>query len=424
MKRSFLFALLIFILTACAGSAVEPALTDHKLPTSVEVTFNVLVPANTPAGEGIFMTIVDDVTGLGYNPQATVMETSGDNTYAVTVSVPTGTLMKYRYVRQSAAGFVDELGATGQAISYRTYLVDGPGHVSHDIVPAWADLPTSELTGQVSGQITSAATAAPISGLSVNISGLQTSTDGEGRFIIAGLPQGLHDIVVFAPDGAYQTFQQGALVAAGAETPSAMQLIPTTMAAVTFVTQPAENSPSAVPVYMLGNAAGLAGKPQLTVLEDGSYSLTMQLPTGIDLRYKYTLGDGFWNAEHTADGSFLLRQLIIPAGTSSLVVNDTVPGWVAGSSSPVWFDLNSPTPTGQVYLQFKLIDWVPALPMWNLGSGHYAYVLYSPTNILDALEYRYCLDAACTMLEPNAPVRTFSGNQASIQKIEDSITGW
>jgi hypothetical protein len=423
MKRIAFLSLFALLLTACAGEA-QPSLTDYVLPAEVEVTFNVLVPAGTPAGEGILLTIVDDLTGLGYNPQPAAMQPSGENSYALTVSVPAGTLVKYRYVRQTSAGFVGELSAMGQAIAYRAYLVDGPGHISHDVIPAWEDLPSNEATGQVAGLITSAENGAPLGGINVNISGLQTVTGADGRFLVAGLTQGLHDIIVSAPDGLHRSFQQGALVAAGAETPAAIQLAPAPTAQVTFFVHTAQNSPAAVPVYIRGTVGQLAPAPRLAGGDGGAYGITLQLPTGVDLRYKYTLGDGFWNAEHDAEGNFVVRQLIIPAGTETLTINEQIPAWTAGTSAPVWFDLTAPGTSGAVYLQFKLVDWMPSLPMWDLGGGHYAYVLYSPTNFSSPLEYRYCRDAACTLLEANAPARSFVGNQTNIQQIQDSLTSW
>jgi hypothetical protein len=37
--------------------------------------------------------------------------------------------------------------------------------------------------------------------------------------------------------------------------------------------------------------------PVLTPLPDGRYSVSLFLPAGAHLEYKYTLGDGFWNSE-------------------------------------------------------------------------------------------------------------------------------
>ena len=61
-------------------------------------------------------------------------------------------------------------------------------------------------------------------------------------------------------------------------------------------------------LYQLGDTFGdLQGglstvatrMPVLAPLPDGRYSITLALPAGADIRYKYTLGDGFWNAEHS-----------------------------------------------------------------------------------------------------------------------------
>ena len=65
--------------------------------------------------------------------------------------------------------------------------------------------------------------------------------------------------------------------------------------------------------------------PTLSRLPDGRYSITAALPVGADLRYKYTLGDGFWNAEHRKDGSFRLRQLIVPEQT--MLIEERVDTW-------------------------------------------------------------------------------------------------
>lgn len=423
MKKLLTTLLLAAALTACAGNAAQPTLTDYSLPAEVEIIFNVLVPANTPAGESVSLNLVDELTGLSFNTHQYAMQASGQNSYSVAISVPQGTLLNYRYSRQGAAGPVTEASALGEPIAYRAFLVDGPGHVAHDLVPAWADLPVETPTGQVNGVVTAAGSGEPLANLRVNASGIRAITDEAGSFRIAGLPQGLHNMVISAPDGSYLSFQQGALVAAGAETPAAIQLTATGFATVTFTLSTAENSPSAVPVYLLGSLSETAAKPQLAANADGTYSLSVQLPTGVDLRYKYTLGDGFWNAEHASDGGFVVRQLIIPAGTPALTINDSIAAWTAGSSAPIWFDLTAPD--GEpAYLQFNLQDWMPALPMWNLGGGHFAYVLYSPTNFSDPLEYRYCGDVSCTRLEAGAPVRTISGNQESIQQIQDSVAAW
>jgi len=80
--------------------------------------------------------------------------------------------------------------------------------------------------------------------------------------------------------------------------------------------------------------------PALTMLPDGRYTITAALPVGADLRYKFTLGDGFWNAEHNKDASFRLRQLIVPEETA--LVEDQVITWNAGRPNSITFDVSVP----------------------------------------------------------------------------------
>lgn len=425
MKLTLQFGILALILAGCSAVGQPANPSSHQLPASVEVTFNALLPENHPAGDALLFTLLDEVTGLDFNPQQMAMQGSGENSASITLSVPAGTLLKYRYTRIGAAGNIPEVDAHGETIAYRAFWVDGAGHVAHDMVAAWADLPLTLETGQISGTVADAVTGGPLADIQVIAAGRQTRTDGSGQFLIPGLPQGLHNLVAISPSGSHLPFQQGALVAANNETPAAISLTPNLTANVTFwFTPPAEHTTS-TPVFMAGNVSAFDSRPLMVGQADGRYSLTMQLPTGVDIRYKYTLGDGFWNAEHETGGGFELRQLIIPPGTTSLQIEDKVESWSAGSSAPIWFDLTSPDNGSLVYIQFKLVDWTTPLPMWPLGGGRWAYKLYSPTNFAADLEYRYCLDAACTVLEasPGQP-RSVAGNKDELQSIEDRVDSW
>jgi hypothetical protein len=424
MKRLVLIGIVIMI-AGCSGLGQPAQTTSVQLPASVDVTLNALLPANHPAGEGVLLTLLDDVTGLEFNPQRFEMHSSGESSASITISRPTGTLLKYRYTRVSAAGNVDEIGANGEMIAYRAYLVDGPGHVAHDMVAAWADLPQAIEAGQVTGTVIDASTGSPLTDMIVIAAGQQTRTDAAGEFLIPGLPQGLHSLVIYSLSGSHLPFQQGALVAANNETPASIALTPNQMANVTFWLTPPEGHIAGTPVFLAGNASEFNTRPLMEAQPDSRYSVTLQLPTGVDIRYKYTLGDGFWNAEHGENGAFQLRQLIIPAGTTSMDINDQVTSWSAGSSAAINFDLTAPDSGTIVYLQFKLLDWTSAIPMWPIGPGHWAYTLYSPTNFASALEYRYCLDAICTVLEasPGQP-RNVAGNKDELQSISDQVDAW
>ncbi|MEX2143732.1 MAG: carboxypeptidase regulatory-like domain-containing protein [Anaerolineales bacterium] len=424
MKNFAPFLWLALVLAACT-SAQNPVLTSVELPASVQMTFNALLPPSSPSGETVYFTLLDEVTGLEFNRQALDLTSSGEHSASIILSVPTGTLVKYRYTRQATTGFVNEASADGSRISYRAYLVDGPGHVAYDMVAAWADQPDELATGQVSGTVTDAESGQPISNQIVVAAGLHARTNGEGRFLVTGLPQGLHNILVYSPSGNHLPFQQGALVAAGSETPANIQLNPTESALVTFWVTPPQEHTSSTPVFMIGDINALAARPLLSLQADGRYTVTMQLPTGVDIRYKYSLGDGLWNAEHVSDGDFHVRQLLIPAGTQEIEIEDQIAAWEAGSSAPIWFELNAPADNLLAYIQFNLGEWSTPLPMWPLGEGHWAYKLYSPTNFADPLEYRYCIDAACGLLEASpGTMRTVSGNSASLQQMKDLIGAW
>src|SRR6185295_7650236 len=75
--------------------------------------------------------------------------------------------------------------------------------------------------------------------------------------------------------------------------------------------------------------------PTLTPMPDGRYSVSLFLPAGADLEYKYTLGDGFWNSEFTSAGQYLTRRLLVP--NQNTIIEDGVQSWQAGPSAPIVF---------------------------------------------------------------------------------------
>jgi hypothetical protein len=75
---SCLVLLLAFALTSCSGVALDNLLpkfgSDENSQLMVEVTFYVQIPLNTPEGEGIYLSTLDEVTGLGVNAEAHLLE--------------------------------------------------------------------------------------------------------------------------------------------------------------------------------------------------------------------------------------------------------------------------------------------------------------------------------------------------------------
>ncbi|HEX7975195.1 MAG TPA: carboxypeptidase regulatory-like domain-containing protein, partial [Anaerolineales bacterium] len=434
--------------TTAAGA---PAVNPLPPQPQTQVNFRVQVPDNTPSDAAIYLAVLDEVTGLALNSQRYTMEAEDTGVgparvFSLSLTLPVGTAVQYRYERQAGkSASVIEHVSDGRPVRYRLFHVEGPGTVQ-DIVSRWTDTPFSGSTGRIMGQATDAASGQPLPGLLVTAGGAQVLTNSDGSFLLEGLPPGLHNLVAFALDGSYRTYQQGAQVAAESTTPAVLKLSAAPPVKIAFVVTLPADTPPVVPVrlagslYQLGNTfANLAGgssalaerMPTLSPLPDRRYTLTLTLPAGADIRYKYTLGDGFWNAEHTSAGEFRLRQLVVPE--NSALIQDVVDTWHSGSQGSLTFDLTVPanTPPGEsVSIQFNpLFGWTEPIPMWSLGNNRWAYILFSPLNLPGQLSYRYCRNSQCGATDAADTIGVQNpGHPAKIgsqpQTIRDQVSAW
>jgi hypothetical protein len=444
--------LVLVILTSCefpgfATPVPTPAPTQPIVQETPQaetlVTFYVQVPSNTPADQEILFSLLDEVTGLALNANRYTMEADGDNRYTISLPLAIGSIVKYRYARQAEV-LKEEHTSDGRQVRYRLYHVVAPGEVQ-DVVTRWNDTLYSGLTGRIEGTVRDANSGEPLPGLMVTAGGAQVFTTADGGFLIEGLPPGTHNLVVYALDGSYQTFQQGALVAAESSTPAEISLSRAPLVDVTFLLQVPEGTIRSVPlrlagnIYQLGNTfANLSGgfstlaarMPTLNLLPDGSYGLILSLPAGVDLRYKYTLGDGFWNSERTERGEFILRQLIIP--DTPVVVEDKVATWSVDDTAPVIFDLNVPESTPEddsISIQLSPYGWTEPLPMWELSPGRWAYVLLGPFDMINRFGYRYCRADQCGYADDARTPGVFTSGQVletsnEEQSIPDRVETW
>ena len=307
-----------------------------------QVTFIAVLPEPLAAGELLAIAILDEVTGLALNGALYPMQPRDPQTYAVSLALPLQSLVKYRYVRRTNVQLQEDTG-TDVAVRYRLYQVNGPGE-TRDIIAGWIDRTFAGATGSIEGEVY-AEGSGPLANIMVTAGGVQTITDSAGRFDLEGLPPGTHNLVAYALDGTYQTFQQGASVLENLNTPVKIYLKSAPLVSVTFNISVPSNTLPGAPVRIAGNLfqlgntfADLRGglsavadrMPIMSALPERNYTLTLRLPAGADLRYKYTLGDGFWNAEHKANSEFNVRQIIVPE--QDTVINESVETWQAGSS--------------------------------------------------------------------------------------------
>lgn len=420
--------------------AQPPVQPDKGLPLA-EVTFELTTLIDAPA-ETITLEILDEVTGLAFNPKRYTMESMGDNRYETVVPIAAGSVVRYRYISPASPTAV-EYTAGGKQVRYRMFKVDGPSNVS-DIVSAWTNLLYSGPTGRITGQIIDQESNTPIPSALVAAGGAQTLTASDGTFLLEGLAPGTHNLVVYSLDGRFITFQQGATVAENATTPATIFVRLAKTVKVTFVAQVPAADIKGLPLrligstYTLGNSfADLNGgmssvashAPIMSMIADDIYSVTLDLPVGMDLNYKYSLGDGFWNAEHNPDGSFRTRQLIVP--DKDLTVTDIITGWKTGAAAPVTFTVSVPqdTPAGDVVsIQFNPYGWTSPIPMWPLGNNQWLYVLYGPLDFFDEIEYRYCRNDLCGIADDEM-THVATGQRKfkpapEAQSITDEVSKW
>jgi hypothetical protein len=452
-----LVSVLVLLLNGCTFSLLNipginsptstPSLPSGPTSTpqpSAAVNFQVALPSPLLAGETLYLSVVDEVTGLGWNAVNYAMQGMDTLDYTVAIPFTMNSIVKYRYLRQGTIPVLED-DSFDKPVRYRLYDVTGPGAVA-DVVASWSDSLFASPSGRLTGHVVDSTNNNPIPDILVAAGGQQTLTDSTGSFVFESLPVGTHNLVAYAIDGAYQTFQQGARVDVGQSTPVAFSMTPAQMVNVIFTLSVPVNTIQNAPIrlagnlYQLGNTFGdLQGglstvttrMPLLSPLQDGRSTLSFMLPAGADIRYKYTLGDGFWNAEHSTDGSFDVRQLIVPASSTPVQVQDSVQTWQAGPSSPILFEVSVPanTPvTDIVSIQFNPYGWTEPIPMWSLGNNQWAYQLYSPLNMLGDFEYRYCRNDQCGIADDLETSAGHLGRPVSTslvpQDIQDTVSGW
>ncbi len=458
LPRQFLFSFIILSLVsqACSISLFEwPGLPTQTVntpapagPTSTpapraEVTFTVRLPVPLLPNETLALSVLDEVTGLALNHVEYGMTPLDTVTYTTKLTIPDQAVIRYRYLRQSG-GSVAEDTNLDESIRYRLFYVNGPTQVV-DTVSSWVDTPVNTLSGEINGTVVNTDTNTPIPDIMITAGGVSALTDSAGRFQLLGLRAGVHNLVAYALDGSYQTFQQGATVADNQGTPVQIRLKQMPLVNVIFIVTVPRTTQTDVPIRIAGNLLQLGNTfsdlrgglstvadrmPELQQLGDGRYSVSLFLPAGADVQYKYTLGDGFWNSEFTSSGQYAMRQIIVPNQT--VTIEDTVQSWQTGPNAPILFEVTVPAntpPTDKVYIQFNPYSWTHPIPMWNRGGNRWAYKLYGPLNIVGSFTYRYCRNAQCDSADDsqtvgvNARGRTVLAS-LSPQDIIESVNQW
>ena len=415
-KGLFLLVIILILLTGCHFPGIRDSQTENQgkqlaeytVPT-VKIQFILQLAQPVEGDERILIEILDEVTGLPYNITAIELEKKSELEFSLEKPFPAGSVVKYRYARLSDSRLL-EIQPNGDPVRYRLFYADQASQVV-DQVWGWhgetPDLPSGLLAGTILDRVTNV----PVPDILISAAGQLTFTDVNGQFSLVRLPSGIHNLVVYAIDGSYQTFQQGAQISPGSTTPARIGLHAMPPVKVHFIITPPEDALGA-PVYIAGNLSQLgntfselAGSmslypkkmPSLTAHDDGTLTISLNLYAGTDLRYKFTLGDGYWNAERTSSGKAITHQLIIP--NQDITINQRIESWRTSSLlDPVTFNVTLPadrTPQEEIFIQFRSNEWTEPIPLWPVGGGNLLYILFSPLAEGTLLGYRFCRNSDC-----------------------------
>lgn len=430
---------IIISISACSSGE-----TTQKM-TLAETVFEVILEEPLVEDELLFLEIVDDVTGIALNPTRYEMEAKDNYAYFVRIPLVIGSVVKYRYVREGSTTNIIEHNSKGDPVQYRVCLIKKPAVIS-DHITGWENKAYSNVSGIVSGYIFDGKSEVPLSEIMVFINGQQTTTMADGYYEIKDVPLGEYNLAALHPNGSYKTFQQGAVIAENSITPASFGMEAADLVEVTFIASPPENETTNGEVrfisnlYSLGNTYNeqsgtvsvlASNAPVMELQSNGDYAITLNLPEDFDLQYKYSLGDGFINAEHAEDGSYLVRQYLVPGRNSK--VNNKIHSWFSSGNQEITFSLTVPDNTPEndvVSIQFNPFVWMEPVPMQEIGSNKWTFTLYGPLEYLDNAQFRFCRNYQCGKADDaltsgeNAPGYLLKLSESAMTEIDYDLEAW
>ena len=367
------------------------------------------IPDKLEENSGLYLEILDEVTGIYFNPDRYSMSQNSDTVYIFRIPLTIGAEINYRYIKIKDS-VETETNSWNQPVISRKLIVEGPELVQ-DTIFGWANHLYTGPVGRIRGQIIDQGNNAPLPDMIINSAGLQTTSSSDGTFILENVPVGTHNVVIMSKDGSVIPFQQYASVAENATTPIFVNLTKRDLVKITFVLTVPDDLDPFLPIRMAGNlsalgnpfvllSAGTANRsdslPELDKTGKNKYSFSIDLPEGAYLKYKYTQGDGFWNSELDANDDFVIRELIVP-GKNTTIYNE-IGKFNSNEKGKVDFKVtisqNSP-PVESLYLQLNPYDWMEPLPMVQTAPNEWSYSLISPLQLVGNTGFRFCRNGDC-----------------------------
>ena len=408
-KKNFaLFVVMCTLLVACnvTGNQNE---TFQDLPSS-ETVFEAITPVPLGENDSVVLEIIDEVTGIALNPTRYGMQKKDDRSVYARIPITNGSIVKYRYVLQSGTDTIEKNALGGQVL-YRTFYVNRPSVVK-DLIQSWSRDTGEPARGEISGYVYDQKTDLPIPDVIISINGNMTYSGADGFYKLSHLPVGEFLLTAIHPNGEFEPFQQGAVIAENALTPASFGMDQAEKVKVDFIVSVPENTPSEAVIRLIGNTFSTGNSfsllpggtsdipsraPALTLEKNKTYKLTLQLPAGMDFRYKFSLGSGFINAELADSGDLITRQYIVPKRDTR--VSHNVLAWARSTDpEPISFTVQVPENTPEtdiVSLQFNPFVWMQPVPMWDKGNNQWSYTLFGPFEYLSGAQFRVCRNDQC-----------------------------
>ncbi len=438
------FPLSIVLLSGCIFSQTKSVDRSIQEKPMAEVVFQVTLPSSPQVQPQYMLEVLDEVTGLSLNPVRYPLTSIDSTHYFGRVPFDLGRIIKYRYIRMDGIPKV-EFNAKNAPVRYRLHQVNGPA-ILEDTIAGWEDLPYSGSTGNLTGTVTNKDNI-PIPNAMIIAGGERVFTNSEGYFTFYGLPVGMQNLAVLSLDGAQNFFEQGARIAENAVTPARIHLEDQGDVNITFEVTPTAEMDNTSPLrligdlYQLGNTFAdleggmntIATRAPLLQFDAARnlYTGVLSLPAGASFRYKYSLGDGFWNAETDENGLFVIRDFSVP--TQDSIVRDSLESFTSPGSAPVDFLVTAPvdTPAGDTLsIQLNPFSWMGSIPLIKQENDLWKFTLLTPLNMIPQAGFRVCRNDQCgetdadmsglpNMLSPSSAQQTLVVNPATWVWMDD-----
>lgn len=434
----------VIMLTACgtnkSGNSNSRSASTHP---DVLASFFVELPEPLPDGTLLSIEWVDRLNSRQLSPNYQPMEKADDRHYQLDVPSKKGALIQYRYARTGGSTNV-EIGPDGKILPSRFFFITEHTRIQDSILGftlGEKNFPSGRLKGTLQLSDTGQAAVDAI----VTTAGLSTTSGIDGKFILEGVPVGIRNVTVFSPSGAFEPFEQQAVIEENNVTPMDVVLTPRGLVNVTFIVKVPENTPPQADIRLFGNTvsmgnsfAGLFGGTSLIqnrgipmAKQSGwQYLAIVQLPVDTELHYMYSTGDTFWNGEINPAGQPIRHSVFVDR--QDMTIEDSISSWTTPNYGPVTFKFFPPSGTpdsDDIQIQFNTFGWMDPIEMQPAGDGSYELRLTNPLNFSAPVDYRFCRSEMCGTIDSNTvmeQVFTFeaTGNDQVLQKVASRWSSW